>query len=348
MFNNGNNIYFSILNENFLNHKMTQVLGSGAYGTVEKRGEYAVKTISHTCFLAQEYAALMKLRNAKHVLQAHKIDWNNKEIFMDLYDMSMRKWLNSYRDVNKYHKIAVSIIKGLAEIHHRGLIHGDLKPGNILINLEPFEVVIGDLGLVSPHKYSRCHCTALPFRDPVIVEDSSHDIFSLGIIFLGLFGNTFFNEAPTYENVNKLIKAHLPEGYKELVTSMTQPDHKKRPNVFELYNIFTGKDLKLSILESLSSYKPPKTEFSKLYKLVPRPYKAYVGACLYSERHREYKPELIHGASSYMSQLLFSKKSQLPEGFKLEELLEMGFKMLEDNLYINCVISRSVTKSESV
>lgn len=320
---------------------MNQILGVGAYGTVEKRGNYAVKTISHTCFLAQEYAAFMKLRNSKQILQASHTNWTKKEIYMDLYQMSLRKWFNKHRDNSKNHIIAIKIIKGLAQIHNKGLIHGDLKPGNILINLEPFKVVIGDLGLVSPHKYSRCHYTALPYRDPVIMENSTHDIFSLGIIFLELFGNIYIPEAPKYDVLIDLVKNKVPEPYVDLIISMIQPKHENRPNIHEIYNCFTGKNLKFSTVESFSGYRPPKTEYIIHYKQAPRPYKAYTGACLFLQNHPEYDKELVHSASSYMAQLLFSKKPEFNNKYKIEEILDMGFKLLEDVLYINCIISRS-------
>ena len=101
--------------------------------------------------------------------------------------------------VGAFLRLAVQVAAAVADIHGRGLIHKDLKPGNILFDPETGEVKIADFGTAS--RVAREQTTARPAR---LIEgslpyvspeqtgrmnravDSRSDLYSLGVTFYQL------------------------------------------------------------------------------------------------------------------------------------------------------------------
>src|SRR5579872_5242708 len=87
--------------------------------------------------LIQEYMAGVYLSDASHVVRIKSVDFKKLELSMELHDMSLRGWLEK-NDNNPCFETRMGILKdiviGLVELHERGLVHGDLKPGNILVS----------------------------------------------------------------------------------------------------------------------------------------------------------------------------------------------------------------------
>lgn len=71
--------------------------------------------------------------------QSTKNDMQLEELYivMQLSDTDLRQLFNSstYLTDTQVRKIMFEILNGLAYIHKAGLVHRDIKPGNILINL---------------------------------------------------------------------------------------------------------------------------------------------------------------------------------------------------------------------
>src|SRR5436189_1973265 len=112
-------------------------LGEGAYGKVRAHNNLAVKTFNDLLPLVQEYAALKYLRDCDYIVKVDKVDFEQLELYMELYDDSLRGFISKHRGsktyLTKIDTIINHILKGLIEIHDRGLLHGDIKPSNILI-----------------------------------------------------------------------------------------------------------------------------------------------------------------------------------------------------------------------
>lgn len=98
--------------------------------------------------------------------------------------------------------VLVMILKGLAEIHELGLIHRDLKPGNLLIkNLNgQFCLKLADFGQTRPIKHSESVPLSLEvgtkwYKAPEILLGSRQytnkvDMWSLGCILAELLDHT--------------------------------------------------------------------------------------------------------------------------------------------------------------
>lgn len=214
-------------------------LGTGTYGTVEKRNGLAVKKFQYTHHLLREYMALVYLDGCEYVVGSTGMDLKNKELSMDLYDCNLKTWLisnNGTVDTQMVMRIFRDILYGLVEIHDRGLAHGDLKPGNILIRNNPFKLVLGDCGFVSVAKYSKVEYTAPLYSDPRAHKHPAHDIFSLGIIMLELFGRFRLSKVvKTYQEYKVLISERINNSsQRAILTQMLDADYKKRPTARDL------------------------------------------------------------------------------------------------------------------
>lgn len=160
-------------------------LGEGAYGAVFLKNGYAVKQFDRLAHVIQEYLALKYLSDCNYIVNVKTVDFPNLQIGMELYDCNLKSWLISNRNSKKYEiytdQIINNVLHGLIELHDRGLCHGDLKPGNILIRKNPLKAVLGDCGFVSISKYAKTNMTTETYRDPHYEKTSAHDMFSFGI-----------------------------------------------------------------------------------------------------------------------------------------------------------------------
>lgn len=224
-------------------------LGKGSYGAVSLRDGKAVKTFAKLSHLIQEYTALQYLHNCKYIVHSRGVDFEALELHMELYDRSLRKWieegpeLKRRPNINEIMNIVHDVLMGLVELHDRSLAHGDLKPGNILIRNNPLKAVLGDCGFVSIAKYAKVDRTAPIYRDPVVNHDSSHDMFSFGICFLELLGDTRIVRQASYDELKSVVneKVHNQE-YKKILFNLLNEDKDRRLTARNLLFKLFGED----------------------------------------------------------------------------------------------------------
>lgn len=217
------------------------ILGRGAYGEVIKRGGNAVKKFApgRIHCLIQEYTALKYLSDCKHIVHAKDVNFTDLELTMELYDMSLKDYILEQDITRIPHETVLNILKdillGLVELHDRNLAHGDVKPGNILMKRNPMKAVLGDCGFVSITKYARNHRTTRIYRDPNIVYDSYHDMFSFGICMLELIGKVRLHRQRDYGELKKIVMDYVQDPkYKNILLNLLSEDRHVRPSARNL------------------------------------------------------------------------------------------------------------------
>jgi len=221
------------------------ILGKGAYGEVCLKNGNAVKQFDGLRHLIQEYVALKYLSDCDYIVKAKKVNFNHLQIEMELYDCNLKTWMKNNRKNNNYveqrNKIIHDILRGLIELHDRGLCHGDLKPGNILVRNKPLKAVLGDCGFVSISKYTKTHLTTKNYRDPMYERTSAHDMFSFGLCLYELITHKRILMKDNYHEYKKNVKNHVTDySYYKIISSLFEEDKDKRPSsrevLFKLFN----------------------------------------------------------------------------------------------------------------
>lgn len=215
-------------------------LGQGAYGSVTKHKNLAVKKFARLSHIIQEQSALFYLNDCDYVVHTKDVDYNKLELSMELYDMSLRKWIgsNECQCEDCKNNILHDILQGLVELQDRGLSHSDLKPGNVLINKEPFKAVLGDCGFVSIAKYSKQARTAQSHRDLVIEHDDKHDMFSFAVIMLELLYYVRPSVKETYKEYQNIVKRKVTNKiHLSLLKNLLSENRTLRPCAREVLNL---------------------------------------------------------------------------------------------------------------
>ena len=70
-------------------------------------------------------------------------------IMEDFEARSLDQLLDQFQEPVPFLKIAIEITNRLAQIHTRHIVHKDIKPQNILVNLETTQVKIADFGIAA-------------------------------------------------------------------------------------------------------------------------------------------------------------------------------------------------------
>ncbi|MEH2468189.1 hybrid sensor histidine kinase/response regulator [Nostoc sp.] len=148
--------------------------------------------------LRHEYAIAQKL-NIAAAVKAYALEMHQGIPYLIMEDFGGRSLdllLDQFQQPVPFLKIAIEITSRLAEIHSHHIVHKDIKPQNILVNLETNQVKIADFGIAAfiPYEQQRvssssCIEGSLPYLSPEQTGqmnrgiDHRSDLYSLGVTF---------------------------------------------------------------------------------------------------------------------------------------------------------------------
>lgn len=235
--------------------KITSLIGQGGFGDVyegvdEVHGKVAVKMLRRQPFetelewLARKGQLLSEaqsLREARHrnvvaVLYAVRSqDDGNLHMVTEFCEGGSLEQLYKAGPIkiSNVRKIVTDICLGLDALHVRGMIHRDIKPGNVLRSNSRWK--IGDFGLVTD-KVILGYASDQGYSDHLAPEvhieqvtSIKTDIWALGMtIYRLLHGERFYNSAFAGKNISDLVTAgsfasrlawlpHIPKMWRKVI-----------------------------------------------------------------------------------------------------------------------------------
>ena len=240
------------------------LLGSGTYGVVyscsdkNTGGNYAIKrnmASKNTFFLnsIRELDLLVKLRNHPHIVRLEYVSYDNPFIegcfeILESKDRKQQRDDNIHfifnkatcdlhefigntmknKDFKLIKRYMIQLLLSVEYIHHHKIIHCDIKPSNVLIMEDDFDILgnknivqLCDFGLSIPHTYQGYQTPNVVtswYRAPEIILGYPHydyksDIWALGCILFEMISGTafLFGSATGDNSLISRILGKLPE-----------------------------------------------------------------------------------------------------------------------------------------
>lgn len=195
-------------------YTIIQVIGSGAFGVVYRakinktREIVAIKKVFQNVKYKNRELELMKLLNHPNVIKLRNYYLtqadNNKGVYlncvMDFIPGSLSNIIKScYQSKTQMQMILVKLysfqmFRALAYIRALGICHRDIKPQNILIDIETNILKLGDFGSakkITPNEKNLAYICSRYYRAPELIFGATQysfqvDVWSLGCIIAEL------------------------------------------------------------------------------------------------------------------------------------------------------------------
>ncbi len=214
--------------------ELTRRLGEGGFGLVfeawhlDLERAYAIKLLNarhcseevRSRFLAE--ARLMAEMRSEHlvrVLNYGELPDGTPYFVMDLIKgQTLRQRLREPLPVPRAVEIAEEILTGLAVVHARQVVHGDIKPENIIIGEEDGRVRLLDFGLARTTALVNGRGGTPPYMAPEMLLDEGcadfrADVFAVGVVL--------------YE----MLTGRLPRGHSRMDFEQIQRSWRKKPEI---------------------------------------------------------------------------------------------------------------------
>lgn len=240
-FNESENMYSNLEGKIIGNYRILEKIGQGGFAKTYKAEHITLKKfacIKHN--ISQEDTEILKGEAEKiwdfrhHALPAIRdiIELPDKTLALIMSYIpgpTLEQLTRKHQQVDPEHVAWITgrVLDALRYIHFRGVVHGDVKPQNIIVQPEEHTAALVDYGLsiVKPKitDSSKGHTPLFSAPEqnssmPPIVET---DIYCLGLTMIYALGG----------NVNKRqIPESTPEPMKEFIKKMIVYDALNRPN----------------------------------------------------------------------------------------------------------------------
>lgn len=152
------------------------------------------------------------------------------------------------------HRYATDIVLGLSALHERGMIHRDIKPGNILVDAAG-RAKLGDFGLVTD-AIILGYADRAGYRDHLAPEvtltgqtSTRTDVWALGMtLYRLLHGHPWYTASPMprvlipaggFANTLSWLP-HVSSRWRRLIRSMLNDESSSRPTIVQIQNALAG------------------------------------------------------------------------------------------------------------
>ena len=228
-----------------------KIIGKGTFSTVvngtniETNQNVAIKIINKKNMEIEELESvmdelyIMKICKFPYIIKLYDIYETNNFIYI-VMEQCKNGNLFDYFNGN-YNKLQENLVKEIIYklllsinfIHSLGIIHRDIKLGNILFFDESkVNIRLIDFGLskiLGPNEKSTDFCGTLAFTAPEILEEKPYtksvDFWSVGIVTFFLLSGYLPFDSKNYEEVSRQI-VQDPANFKENVWKYISPDAK--------------------------------------------------------------------------------------------------------------------------
>lgn len=249
-------------------YEVESVLGRGGMGVVLRAYDSDLHRSVAIKVLAPEWAASIPARQrfsreaqaAASVAHENVIPIYNVEsdaplpylVMRYIPGMTLQRWVtvNGTPDVATILRVAGQLAEGLAAAHRRGLVHRDIKPGNVMVGENIERIWLTDFGLARAADSVTLTQTGIIAGTPSYMSpeqargenlDQQSDLFSFGCLLYFLA-----TEKPPFESDNTLAVLHritsenaqplathrddLPPAFTLLVQQLLNRQRHKRPS----------------------------------------------------------------------------------------------------------------------
>ncbi len=163
--------------------------------------------------------------------------------------------------------ILARVADALRHIHAQGIVHRDIKPGNVMVlrgalredGVDPRGVRLMDFGIAAGKVLTRLTITGARIGTPVYMSpeqakgqklDHRSDIYSLGIVlyealtgqppFTGGYETVIHQQIFQVPTPPKQLKPEIPQVLSDLALRMLEKDPSKRPGLEEVIRVLEG------------------------------------------------------------------------------------------------------------
>jgi len=189
-------------------YKIKKIIGEGASGTVYKAvdttnsQEVAIKSYSRQSIGKNHEYRILEELDYEHIVKLYGPGQTSRIVVLELCECNLISFINEFElDLKCIRKIMRMLLLALNYIHERGIIHRDVKLGNILIKNNVAKLC--DFGLAcykSENDYSYCgtkdylapeiEAIKQAGKDQRLIKyDCKADIYASGIVFRALITN---------------------------------------------------------------------------------------------------------------------------------------------------------------
>lgn len=234
-------------------YEQEQFLGRGAFGEVWKAvdsnsgREVAIKFYNHRggidwSHMTREVEKLQYLFSDRHVVQLFDVGWDSDPPYYVMEYMGYGSLEDRLRErpmsVDEAVKTIREIAVGLAHAHDKGILHCDLKPGNIMMDQDS-KPRLADFGQARlKHEHAPALGTmfymAPEQADLAAVPDARWDVYALGAMLYRMITGElpYFTDEVTQELSSQKSLETMLKSYSSLASHHQKPTaHRLHPDV---------------------------------------------------------------------------------------------------------------------